>query len=153
MYQPLSAGGLCTRDTVVAERTLPLIEAARLMRELHVGSLVIVDDTAAGRVPAGLLTDRDIVTAVIARGVDPRLLRVEDVMSADPRTVLESDSALDALAVMRRAGVRRLVVTDARGVLQGVLALDDLVALAAEQLGAIAQALASGQSRERQRRP
>jgi predicted transcriptional regulator len=104
-------------------------------------------------VPVGLLTDRDIVTAVIARDVDPHALRVEDVMSAELRSVREADSVLDALALMRRAGVRRLVVTDARGVLQGVLALDDLVVLVAEQMGAIAQALASGPAHELKRRP
>jgi predicted transcriptional regulator len=153
MYQPLTAGDLCTREVVFAERTLALTDAARLMRERHVGSLVVADETPAGRVPVGLLTDRDIVTAVVARDVDLHLLRVEDVMSAELRGVREADSVLDALALMRRAGVRRLVVTDARGVLQGVLALDDLVVLVAEQLGAIAQALASGRPHERQRRP
>jgi predicted transcriptional regulator len=153
MYQPLTAGDLCTREVVFAERTLTLTDAARLMRERHVGSLVVADETPAGRVPVGLLTDRDIVTAVVAPDVDVHALRVEDVMGPELRTVREADSVLDALALMRRAGVRRLVVTDARGVLQGVLALDDLVVLVAEQLGAIAQALASGRTHELQRRP
>lgn len=153
MYQPLSAGDLCTRDAVVAPRTMALTEAARLMRERHVGSLVIVDEAAQGRVPAGLLTDRDIVTAVVARDLDLRRLRVEDVMNAEPVAVREQDSLFDALGAMRRHGVRRVVVTGDGGVLQGVLALDDLIEVVAEQMGAIAQALSSGRSRERERRP
>jgi len=153
MYQPLSAGDLCTRDTVVAPRTMALTEAARLMRERHVGSVVVVDEGAGGRRPAGLLTDRDIVTAVVARDVDLRTLRVEDVMNPEPVTVREQDSMFDALGAMRRHGVRRVVVTDARGVLQGVLALDDLIELVAEQMRSIAQALSSGRAQELKRRP
>jgi CBS domain-containing protein len=153
MHQALSAGDLCTRETVIAPREMALTSAARLMRERHVGSLVVVDERGGGRVPAGLLTDRDIVTAVVARDVDLRTLRVEDVMNPEPVTVREQDSPFDALRTMRLHGVRRVVVTDARGVLQGVLALDDLIELVAEQMGAIARALSSGRAQEQKRRP
>jgi CBS domain-containing protein len=152
MYQPLSAGDLCTRETVVAPRAMPLTEAARLMREHHVGALVVVDEAGAGRVPVGMLTDRDIVTTVIAPDVDVHLLRVEDVTTSEPVAVRESDSLFDALRAMRTHGVRRVVVTDDAGVLQGVLALDDLIEVVAEEMGAIAQALSRGRERELKRR-
>ena len=108
MYQPLSAGDLCTRNVVFAHRDMALGEAAQRMREHHVGCLVVVDDAVEGRVPVGLLTDRDIVIAVVARDVDVRTLQVDDVMSPTPVTAREADSLLDSLAAMRRAGVRRL---------------------------------------------
>lgn len=54
---------------------------------------------------------------------------------------------------MRAQGVRRIVITDARGLLQGVLALDDVVEVVAEQMQAISEALASGRPRETRRRP
>lgn len=153
MYQPLSAGDLCTRETVVAPREMALTEAARLMRQHHVGALVVTEERAQGRVPVGMLTDRDIVTAVVAPDVDVHLLRVEDVTTSDPVAVRESDSMFDALRAMRTHGVRRVVVTDDAGVLQGVLALDDLIEVVAEEMGAIAQALSRGREREMQRRP
>jgi CBS domain-containing protein len=153
MSQPLCAGDLCTRGVVVAHRDMPLVKAARLMRQHHIGCLVVVDETQVGRMPVGLLTDRDIVTAVVAQDVDARTLRVEDVMSPEPVTVREDDSLLDALSAMRRAGVRRLPVTDARGVLEGLLALDDVMELLGEEVGALVQVLSSAREREPKRRP
>jgi predicted transcriptional regulator len=153
MYQPLTAGDLCTRETVCVPRTTSLIDAARLMRERHVGSLVIADEQPEGRVPAGVITDRDLVTAVLAPDVDVHALRVEDVMSTELVAVQEQTSVLDALAAMRAKGVRRLVVVDMRGLLQGVLALDDVIEVVAEQMQAVARALASGRPREERGRP
>ena len=153
MPEPLTAGDLCTRSTVMAHRSMDVIEAARLMREHHVGCLVIVEDVALGRVPVGILTDRDIVTEIIAKGLDPRTLRVEDVMSADPAVADAAETLPDVLAGMRRKGVRRLPVVDSRGVLQGIIALDDVLEALAEQLDAVVKALASGRSKELRRRP
>jgi len=153
MYQPLTAGDLCTRETVCVPRTASLTAAARLMRERHVGSLVVVDERPAGRVPAGVITDRDLVTGVLAPDVDVHALRVEDVMSTEPVVAQEQASMLDALALMRSKGVRRVVITDTQGMLQGVLALDDLIEVVSEQLQAVARALASGLGREQRSRP
>ena len=153
MSEPLTAGDLCTRTTVIASKEMDVVAAARLMREHHVGCLVVVDEIAVGRVPVGILTDRDIVTAIVAPGVDPRRLRVEDVMSAEPAVAHDNESVLDVLAGMRRKGVRRLPVVDKRGVLQGVLTLDDVLEAVAEQLNALVKAMTSGRTREAQRRP
>lgn len=152
MSLPLSAGDLCTRIVVIAHRDLGLTEAARLMRDEHVGCLVVVDETAAGRVPVGLLTDRDIVTAVVSRDVDLHLLQVGDTMSSPPVIVGEADSLLDVLSAMNRAGVRRVPVTDGAGVLQGLLALDDVLELLGEEIGLLVQVLARTREREDQRR-
>lgn len=153
MYQPLTAGDLCTRDTVFAFPHLALNEAARLMREQHVGSLVVVDETDRGRVVTGMLTDRDLVTAVIAKDMDPRQFRVGDVMSNDLVTVRETDSVMDALAAMRRKGVRRVPVTDAHGMLVGVLAIDDMLGMLAEQMRALVAAIETERVQEKSARP
>jgi CBS domain-containing protein len=144
----MNAGELCSRIVVFAEREMGLGEAARLMRDHHVGSLVVVDETGNGRVPVGMLTDRDIVVAVVAKDVDPRTLRVGEVMSGDPITVREQDGVLDALRMMRARGVRRVPVTDAAGALVGVLSLDDVLEEVAEQLGDLSRAIASERARE-----
>lgn len=153
MYQPMTAGELCTRETVCVPRRASLTEAARLMREHHVGSLVIIDEQPTGRVPAGVITDRDLVTSVLAPDVDVHALRVEDVMSTGLVTVQEQTSLLEALATMRAKGVRRVVVVDERDMLQGVLTLDDVIEVVSEQMQAVARALASGRTREKQGRP
>ncbi len=146
----LNAGEICSRIVVVAERASPLAAAARRMREQHVGCLLVVDVTDAGRVVVGMLTDRDIVTAVVAEELDARTLRVEDVMTADVVTAQETSSFADLLATMRRKGLRRLPVVDARGLLVGVVTLDDLLEVVAGQMRTIVQAIESGQRRERE---
>ncbi|MCW5633567.1 MAG: CBS domain-containing protein [Rubrivivax sp.] len=146
--RPLTAGDLCIRETVVVPPTLALQEAARLMREQHVGALVAVDETPRGRVPVGMLTDRDIVTAVVAKDVSLHGLRVADVMSDNPLVAREDDTLLDVLSAMQRRGVRRVPVTSDAGVLEGVLALDDVLGVIAEQLQAVIAAMQAGRQRE-----
>lgn len=138
MKEAATAADVCTRAVVVAPPSLSVDEAARLMRERHVGCLVVVEAGDAGRLPSGILTDRDIVTAVVARDVDPKTLRVGDVMSPSPAVVREHDTLYHVLSLMRSRGVRRLPVIDAHGVLAGIVALDDVVAAMAGQLQAAA---------------
>ena len=144
----MTAGELCSCTVVFAERDMGLVEAARLMRDHHVGALVVVDQANGKRVPVGVLTDRDIAVAVVAKEVDARTLRVGEVMSGEPITVREQDSVLDALRLMRERGVRRVPVTDAQGALVGILAADDVLEAVADQLGDLARAIASGRAHE-----
>lgn len=152
MGEALNAGEICSRIVVVGERDTPLTAAALRMREHHVGCLVVVDQSDSGRRVVGMLTDRDIVTSVVAKAVDPSTLRVEDVMSTGVVTARESDTMAELLATMRRGGLRRLPVVDARGVLVGLVTLDDLLAILAEQMRTVASAIESGQRRERNAR-
>jgi len=132
---------------------MSVVEAARLMREQHVGSLVVVDDGADGRRPVGMLTDRDIVTAVVAKEIDPATVCVEDLMSTDIVTAQETDSMTDMLGAMRSKGLRRLPVIGAGGSLVGLVTMDDLLEIQAQQLKGLVQAIESEQRRERARRP
>ena len=61
------------------------------MRENHIGSLVIVDESDRGRIPVGMLTDRDIAIAVVAQALDPRTLTAGEVMSGELVTANEQD--------------------------------------------------------------
>lgn len=153
MTEKLTAGDLCTRIVAFATRDMTVERAAQLMREHHVGCLVVVDDAPEGRLVVGLLTDRDIVTGVVAMSLDPAQLAVENVMTADVVTAREGDSLEDLLTRMRRKGLRRLPVTTPQGVLVGLLTLDDLLAVMAEQLKAMAAAIEIEQLRERKLRP
>ena len=144
----MTVGQICNRVGVFAFRNTPLPDAAKLMRENHIGSLVIVDESDRGRIPVGMLTDRDIAIAVVAQALDPRTLTAGEVMSGELVTANEQDDMLDTLQRMRRRGVRRVPVLTAAGTLAGIVTLDDLLELVAEQLGDVVKAIATEQSRE-----
>jgi len=144
----MTVGQICNRVVVFAFRNTPLPDAAKLMRDNHIGSLVIVDESDRGRIPVGMLTDRDIAIAVVAQALDPRTLTAGEVMSGELVTANEQDDMLDTLQRMRRRGVRRVPVLTAAGTLAGIVTLDDLLELVAEQLGDVVKAIATEQSRE-----
>lgn len=147
----MTAGELATRPAIVAHGDDSLAEAARRMREHHVGCLVVVEPREAGQAVTGLLTDRDIVVTVTARDVEARLMRVADVMSRTPLTAQEEEPVLDTLAAMRRRGVRRVPVVDRHGLLAGILSLDDILEAVAGHLHSVVAALRSGRHEARAR--
>lgn len=144
----MNVGEVCSREVVFAERGTSLVAAAQRMREHHVGSLVVVAEPPALRIPVGMLTDRDIVVAAVAKELDPHTLTAGDVMSAGALVVREQDSVADALRVMREKGVRRLPVVGLTGVLVGIIAIDDVLEIAAEQMDAFVDTLRSERARE-----
>jgi CBS domain-containing protein len=82
----MKVGDLCQHEVVTIPPSAGLTAAARVMRQEHVGYLVVVAPMAEEglRKVVGVLTDRDIVIAVVAREADPRTLTVGDVMTRDP---------------------------------------------------------------------
>lgn len=132
---------LCTRETVFVTRNESVLTAARLMRDYHVGDVVVVEMEDGRRRPVGILTDRDIVLEVTALDVDPRLITASDAMS-DELISMEGDADLfDATARMRHYGVRRLVVVDAEDALIGVISVDDVLDVLAEEMTNIARVM------------
>src|SRR5512146_2223342 len=121
--QIMNVGQVCGRHIVTVLPDSDLTAAAALMREKHIGYLVVVESELMRR-PVGVLTDRDIVVSVVAMKADPASLTVGDVMT--PRVVsTDEQSTLDAALVqMRRDGVRRLPVLGAEGEVVGVLSID-----------------------------
>jgi CBS domain-containing protein len=124
----MNAYALCQRHVVTIRGHEDLSTAAWMMRERNVGCLVVVDSAGSlgGWRPVGLLTDRDIVTHVIARQRDPQGVTVEEAMTRHPATVSLNASVEEALRCMHGANVRRVPVVDDRGRLSGILALDDI---------------------------
>lgn len=100
----------------------------------------------------GLLTDRDIVTAVVAAELDPATLRVEDVMSIDLVTAREDDSLIDVMRTMRRKGVRRVPVVGGQGELIGLISLDDVLDVLSQELALLVAAIDSEGQREKKMR-
>lgn len=140
---------ICSRVVVVAETSTDLREAARLMRDHHVGALVVVDGSDAGRRPIGIVTDRDIVVSVVAATeVQAEKLTVGDVMSADLVVAGEDVGVFEAVDLMQDRGARRLPVVDAEGHLVGIITLDDVLRMVAGELTALAIAAQRSFSRE-----
>ena len=123
----MNVGTLCQRTVITVGPADELSAAARLMRERHIGYLVVVQDSGGGAAPVGVLTDRDIVVTIIARETESGQLKVGDVMTRSPVTVPESESLATALRQMRAIGVRRIPVVGKRGELTGLLSLDDVL--------------------------
>ncbi len=143
---------ICRQNVITVQRDDDLSRAARLMREHHVGFLVAVDSVAREgmRRVVGVLTDRDLVVAVMALDLDPHDLCVEDVMTPDPVTVREHDTLSFALGEMRHLGVRRLPVLDDCGALAGLVSLDDIVTQLARELNDVAGSIRTGGLVERE---
>jgi CBS domain-containing protein len=123
----MKVGEYCKRAVVAINGKADAAAAAQLMRNEHVGFLIVYRDGDELQRPVGVLTDRDLVLAVMARDVDARTVTVEDVMTRQPLIANESDELSDLLQAMRMAGIRRVPVVDVRGALVGIMAIDDAI--------------------------
>jgi len=131
----MNVGQVCKRSPITIRKSDELTTAARLMRDKHIGYLIVVESNPDETLrPVGVLSDRDIVVAVVAKDTDPRALTVGDVMTTPPVVVAEGKPVSWALKEMRRIGVRRLPVVGSAGQLVGVLALDDVLNILAGEL-------------------
>lgn len=144
---------LCNPNVATVSARQDVAEAAALMREQHVGNLIVVEPRGGALVPVGILTDRDIVVGVIAKGVAPGDVTVGDTMTRDPLTLREDSGLEFALREMRRYGVRRAHVVRANGDLAGVIAIDDVIQHLATQLGRLADLIRLEQDAELRARP
>lgn len=152
MGKQLTAGEICKRKVTVGYKQTSVVAAAQLMREDHVGSLVVVDDENGSRQMRGMVTDRDIVMSVIATGLDPDPLRLEDIMSERVVTVNEADSLPDLMRSMREHGVRRVPVVGLQDELMGIVTMDDVLKILAQEMNALVGAMDVGIKQERARR-
>jgi CBS domain-containing protein len=148
----MGIGEICCREVVFARRNESVAQAARLMREHHVGSVVVADERNGRRYPVGVVTDRDIAVGVVALGLDPEKRNVESAMPAELVCVRETDGLGRAVALMRAQGVRRLPVIDAAGGLIGILSADDALEVLSEELYCLAGMVAAGERFEREQR-
>jgi CBS domain-containing protein len=145
----MTIGEFCNREVVYALRETTVVEAAKLMRSHHVGSLVVVDQIGTGkRKPVGIVTDRDILVEVTATGLDPKTITAEDIMSSQLATVREEDTVEQTMEMMRFKGVRRLPVVDRDGGLAGIVTIDDLLELVAENLVELTRIISREQAEE-----
>jgi len=145
----VDAGSVCTRGVLVIEVDATVREAASVMRERHVGDLVVVAERHGRVRPIGIVTDRDIAVGVVSLPAETLdALSVGDLVVGDLVTVPERASVSQCVERMRAAAVRRLPVVDADGALVGILTLDDLVRVLARDMGALADLVSAQPRRE-----
>ncbi len=141
-------GEICTREVVVASRDTSVLEAAQLMRQHHVGAVVVADAANGKRRPVGMVTDRDLVMEVMAPQINASSVTVGDIMQQELNSIQENSGVFEAVQFMRAKGVRRLPVVDKQGWLIGIVSMDDLLALLAEEMNEMAGVISHEQSKE-----
>jgi CBS domain-containing protein len=144
----MSIANICRREIVTIDAGASLRSAAILMREHHVGALVVTVEQDGRQQAVGIVTDRDLAVEILTRELDPHQVQVAQVASRHLASVPSSADLAEAVAAMRDAGVRRLLVTEHEGQLVGFLSVDDLFEALAAQLGGLALALRKGIARE-----
>lgn len=149
----MKIGKVCNREVIVTDKGSNVLEAAKLMRQHHAGSLLVISKDSDGIRPVGIITDRDIVVEVLAEEVPLDKVAVEDLMIKSLVVANEDDDLFDAVQKMRVKAVRRIPVVDAKGLLVGIFTMDDLIELLHEELGNIVSLVSREQKMEQKQRP
>jgi CBS domain-containing protein len=139
---------ISSRNIIRAPRSFTLEQAAVLMRQHHVGALLVTEDEPGESQAIGIVTDRDLVLQAIAEGIGPRELTLGDVMRPTIFSVSENADIFEALETMRGSGVRRLAVSAGEGVLVGIVSLDDIVDALGAEVTSLAGVIRSEHERE-----
>ncbi len=137
----MSVGRICVRTVYTAATTETVRAAARRMAERDTGTLIVLDDE---RRPIGIVSDRDVMHRCVARGENADEIRVGELMTSPVNSVREDTPIEDALRQMADHRVRRLAVVDEKQCLVGILALDDVLELLAEESATIGRLLGRG---------
>jgi CBS domain-containing protein len=149
----MKVGELCMRDVVVTGGETGIIELAALMREYHVGDIVITKDESNKKVPVGIVTDRDIVLEIVAKEVQYGSCTASDIMSTELLCVREEDEVWQTLEIMRSKGIRRVPVVDTDDGLVGIISADDIVEFLAEEMRHVTALYRHQPLKEQHRRP
>jgi CBS domain-containing protein len=140
---------LCSKKLVSVSPKASVMEAARLMKNKGVGSLLVMEDGA--KRCKGLITDRDITLYAVAEGGFSDL-KVSDVMSRQVATVSNQSGLHEVLEKMEKYQLRRIVVVDEDGNACGILTSDDVIQLLAKEMGMLGSLFAKQVGRPEQAR-
>ncbi len=148
----MAMNDICNPDVITLERNSTISQAAKLMRQHHIGAVVVVEMKNGRRAPIGVVTDRDIVVELVATELDPDVITVGDIMAHTLVSINEKSGLFEAIRLMADKGVRRLPVTDEKGGLAGIVALDDMLLLLTKELSALSKLVEREQKSEAKKR-
>lgn len=126
----MSLDMFCRRPVLTISPRSPVFDACRMLKENNVGCLVAQED---GKV-SGILTDRDIALKVSGEGKDPRETKVGEIMTPDPVSIPRDKSLHDLTSLMHAQHVRRVPIVDGAGGAVGIVTLDDLIVMLADEM-------------------
>ena len=130
----MSISSICQNDVSMVSTRDSIQEAAKLMKAKNVGCVVVVKDVSNDRKPEGMLTDRDIAIKLAADGVNVNTITVGDVMSSAVVTIPRTENIKAVIDTMHIKGVRRAPIVDENNKVCGIITMDDLFMLLAEEL-------------------
>ena len=148
----MTIGTICNREVITVQRDATVLHAAVLMRQHHVGDVVVIENRKNKTVPIGIVTDRDIVVELVATELDCKVITVGDIIITKLIVVKDSAGVFEAIQLMANKGVRRLPVVDDDGGLVGIITLDDLLLLLSKELAALNKLVTREQKNEATKR-
>jgi len=125
MAPRMTVGQVVKRKAVIVKPNDSVHKVARILSKNKVGSAVVVQKDEI----VGIITDRDILDKVVAKGRDPKSVKVREVMTENPITIEDDYDITDAIDKMMDKGIRRLLVTRLGKPIGFVTAADLLAAL------------------------
>jgi len=135
----MSIEKICKKDVVCVSEKTTIQEVAEKMKAHHVGDIIVTDSENGDDTPIGILTDRDIVVSIVAKGGDIQSTTVGDVMTRNPTVVSVDDEITECIELMQSTGAKRLPVVDTDGALVGIVTADDLLEYLVAELGDLTQ--------------
>ncbi len=119
----IRVGDCMKREVITLKEENTVMEAAKLMREKKIGSVVILKDDA----PVGIVTEGDITYKVVAEGKDPRKTLMKEIMHSKLKTVGPDEMIEKVAEMLRDEGIKRLPVVNDKGRLIGIIGETDIV--------------------------
>jgi CBS domain-containing protein len=136
-----SARDIMTEGTEYLKEDTTVAAAAGQLAESNIGAVPICD--ASGHL-RGVLSDRDIVVEVVARGKDPRSVKVIDLVDGEAVTIGADDSVDEAIETMQKHKVRRLPVIDGEKLVGMISQADIARACPPDRVGELVSAISEG---------
>jgi CBS domain-containing protein len=149
----MTIGDICNREVITMKRDSTVLQAASLMRQFHVGDVVIIEDHLGKIVPIGIVTDRDIVVELVATELDCNVMTTGDIMTKNLIVIKENFGVFDAIKLMSSKGIRRIPVVDNDGALVGIVTFDDLLVLLTKEFNTLVKLIPREQKNEEAKRP
>jgi CBS domain-containing protein len=148
----MTIGTICNREVITVQRDATVLHAAMLMRQYHVGDVVVIENRKSKTVPVGIVTDRDIVVELVATELDCNVITVGDIAISKLTVIKDSAGVFEAIQLMASKGIRRLPVVDDDAGLVGIIALDDLLLLLAKEFSSLTKLVVREQKNEATKR-
>lgn len=123
MVLDFTVGSVAKRDLVTIDENSSVLDAAKLMAQRGLGSVVVT----RGEERIGILTERDMLKKVVAASLDARSTKVKQVMTSPPVTIEHDRTLREAIDLMNRKRIRRMLVTE-NGKIVGVFTQRDILA-------------------------